>query len=603
MDAAALPKPFLDSERTGRLDELLVGLDSSTLTWVSGYVAGLAAERARAHGGAVAAPAAAVANEPEARALVVYASQTGNGRRLAERLERSLSAAGLRAQARSIGDVPLKTLTGERLVYFVVSTHGDGEPPDDARAFFTQLKAKRAPALPALRYAVLALGDSSYPQFCSAGRELDERLTALGATRLAPRVDADVDLEPVAAPWLEQAVVHARTELGAAAPRLSVVAPLRVVAPVVATRDQPVAMELLVNQRISSRDAERDVRHLELALPDERLAYEPGDALGVWVGNPQRAVEAVLARANLSGSEPVTHDGVTLPLRDWLAERREITRLARPFVAELAKRTGAAELGRWLGPEGGRDLRDAFKSFQVVDLLKRYPHAWDATGLVRALNPLSPRLYSIASSRRAVGDEAHLTVAVLDYEQDGEQRTGAASFQLAGLGVGAEVRAYVEPNPRFRLPADAARDILMIGPGTGVAPFRGFLQARVEDGAPGRNWLVFGSRHRERDFLYQTEWLAALRKGQLQRLDVAFSRDTASKVYVQDRLREAGAEVYAWLEGGASVYVCGDAERMAPDVERALLDIARQHGGLSEERAREYLDELAAQHRYARDVY
>ncbi len=603
----AAPFPF-DLERAARVEQVVADLDPQQLAWLSGYAAGLAAERsrggARATGGVRTDVAVPVARpESVAAATVLYGSQTGNSRRLAERLGRSLEAAGLQATVVSAGDYPVKKLAEERLLYVVVSTHGDGEPPDDARALFDFLAGRRAPKLDQLQYAVLALGDSSYPQFCATGRVLDERLAELGGRRLYARVDCDVDFEPQAAPWLEQAVTSARAETGASAPRLSVVTPLRSPAQQPATREHPVEAELIANQRITARDADKDVRHLELALPPQRFEYEPGDALGVLVDNPAETVARVLELSRLDPTTAVSVDGQTHALAHWLARKREVTRLAKPFVERLAERSGSAELKAWLAPGGAERLRAAFKGLQVADLLKHYPASWEPEALVRALHPLSPRLYSIASSRRAVDDEAHLTVAVVDYEHDGERRRGAASSQLAALAAGTPVRAYVEPNPRFRLPADGARDVIMIGPGTGVAPFRGFVQQRVADGARGRSWLLFGGRHLERDFLYQAEWLDALKKKHLHRLDVAFSRDQAAKLYVQHRLREHGAELFRWLDGGAHLYVCGDAERMAPDVHAALLEIVATHGGRTPEQAQEYVAGLVAQKRYARDVY
>lgn len=608
--------PFLfDAERATRLESLVADLDPQALAWLSGYAAGLAAERGRAGGARTGiaergdradAPARV---EPAARgeavqtATVLYGSQTGNSRRLAERLARSLEAAGLQPTLVSAGDFPVKKLGDEKLLFAVVSTHGDGEPPDDARALFDFISGRKAPPLPNLKYAVLALGDSSYPKFCETGRVLDERFAALGGKRLFARVDCDVDFEPKASPWLEQAIASARAESGATAPRLSVVTPLRSAAQQAATRDAPADVELVANQRITARDADKDVRHLELALPEHRFEYEPGDALGIVIDNPAEAVGRVIELAKLDPTTSVTIDGHTHALAHWLARRREVTRLAKPFVEKLAERSGSAALKEWLTPAGGERLRAAFKDLQVADLLKRFPASWEPESLVRALLPLQPRLYSIASSRREVGDEAHLTVAVLDYQNDGERRRGAASWQLSTLSPGTQVRAYVEPNTRFRLPADGTRDVIMIGPGTGVAPFRGFVQHRVADGARGRNWLFFGGRHLERDFLYQAEWLEAAKKKQLHRLDGAFSRDQAAKVYVQHRLRENGAELFRWLEDGAHLYVCGDAERMAHDVHAALLEIVATHGGRSAEEAHEYVNELVAQKRYARDVY
>ena len=603
---AASIKPPLAAEVLGRLETLSSELDPASLAWASGYLAGLAAERARWSGApSPAAPGAAPGPQASSRVLILYASQTGNGRRLAERLGATLDSAGVRATVLSVADYPAKQIADERLVYLVASTHGDGEPPDDARAFIEYLNSRRAPRLERLAYAVLALGDSSYPQFCVTGRLLDERLAELGAKRLIPRHDCDVDIEPTAAPWLEQALTTARAETGSAAPRLSVVTPLRPAASVFApaTRDHPAEVELLVSQRITSRDAEREVRHLEIATDAERFAYEPGDSLGIWIENDPQTVKRTLELAKLEPATSVTVDGLTRSLEGWLTERREVTRVARPLVEELAKESGHAELRSWLEPGNGAKLRSVFKELQVADLLKRFPQAWEPERFVRALHPISPRLYSIASSRREVGDEAHLTVAVVDYEHEGERRRGAASSQLATHEAGAKLRAYLEPNPRFRLPADGSKDVILIGPGTGVAPFRGFLQARIADGARGRNWLIYGGRRRDEDFIYQIEWLTAQKNGHLHRLDVAFSRDTAEKVYVQHRLLEHGAEVWRWLDQGGYLYVCGDAERMAPDVNAALIEVVARHGVGSTEAAQEYVSNLVAERRYARDVY
>ena len=608
---------LLDTDRTARLDALVADLDSSGLLWLSGYTAGLAAERARAEGRGLgqlqpgsqlltaAHPAPAARAAPAATVTVLYGSQTGNGRRVAERLGRSLEAAGLRATVVNSADYSPKQLAREQLVYLVASTHGDGDPPDDARALFEFITGRRAPRLESLAFAVLALGDSSYPQFCHVGRVLDERLAELGAQRLFARIDADVDAEAKAVAFIEQGVATARAAIGSEAPRLTLVTPLRSLpaAPQLATREAPLEVELLSNQRITARTADRDVRHIELAIPSERFEYEPGDAIGVVLDNPVSSVERVLELTELDPAVNVAIDGVSQSLRSWLTSRREIARLARPLVERLAERSGSSEVAGWLAPGQTAQLRSAFKELQVADLLKRFPAEWDAETLVRSLHPLSPRLYSLASSRREVSDEAHLTVAVIDYSHGGERRVGPASWQLGVASPGSRLKAYIEPNARFRVPAEGMRDAIMIGPGTGVAPFRGFLQQRSADGARGRNWLIYGGRHREKDFLYQTEWLEALKRRQLARLDVAFSRDEAAKVYVQQRIREQGKELFAWLEGGASVYVCGDAERMAPDVHAALIEVIATHGNRSPEDATEYLNDLAQGKRYARDVY
>jgi sulfite reductase (NADPH) flavoprotein alpha-component len=595
---AILPALPLPPDRLVHLQQALEGLDGAALTWVSGYVAGLAFERARQAGAVAAEPSA----PPSPTATILYGSQTGNGRRVAERLKSQLDAAGIAARLVSAADFPARRLAEERLLYLVISTHGEGEPPDDARALAEFVLGKRAPRLEQLAYAVFALGDSSYPRFCETGRALDERLAELGARRLLPRVEADVDLEPAAAAWLETARETARRESGG--PRLALVTPLRASAsgPSAPTRERPVDVEVLVNQPLTAPGALREARHLEIALPEGGLGYEPGDALGIWPENPPAAVAEIAELLGAAPDEPVSRDGRTLPLADWLGREREVTRLTRPFLEAHAKRAGSGELLDLLAPGRQEALRSALRDWQVADLLREHPAGWSASELVAALRPLAPRLYSIASSRTAVGDEAHLTVALLAGERGGRERAGAASSCLA-RNDGQPLRAFLEVNPRFRLPVDSARDIVMVGAGTGVAPYRGFLQERTETGASGCNWLVFGSRHLDQDFLYQAEWIEALKKGRLHRLDAAFSRDSAQKRYVQHCLREQGAELFAWLEAGATLYVCGDAERMAPDVHAALLDVVSRHSGRDAEGAAEYVAALAAEKRYLRDVY
>jgi sulfite reductase (NADPH) flavoprotein alpha-component len=599
---AALPLP-LTGDKPALLARLVEGLDPPTLWWLSGYAAALAL--------VIPPPASAPPRSTEApagpRLTVVYGSQSGNARRVAERLAQQTEAAGLPVRLLRADAYPLRELADERLLQVVISTQGDGDPPDDDRGFVEHLLGRRAPALPALRYAVLGLGDSSYPKFCEIGRRLDARLAELGATRALPRADADVDVDAAATPWLAQSLALAKEALKPA-PALATVTPLRphaVVAPALAgaSREQPFAAEVLANQRLTGRGSDRDVRHLELAIAGAGLDYEPGDALGVWPVNAAPLVDAVLAATRLDGDAPVTHDGTAAPLRTWLAERRELTRLSRPVLAAIAGRTQAADLHALLGEGQQAALGARLRTQQPLDLLQAHPAAWDAEALVAALRPLAPRSYSIASSRAAVGDEVHLTVAHVAYAQDGEPRHGAASHFLRDAGEGARVRVVLERNERFRLPRDGDRDVIMIGPGTGVAPFRGFVQHRAALGARGRNWLFFGNPHLRHDFLYQLEWQQALRDGKLARLDVAWSRDQADKVYVQHRLREHGAQLHAWLEGGAHLYVCGDATRMARDVHAALRDVVATHGGRDAEAAEDYLQQLQQQGRYARDVY
>ncbi|HET7064040.1 MAG TPA: assimilatory sulfite reductase (NADPH) flavoprotein subunit [Rudaea sp.] len=591
----------LPEEQAGLLSRLVEGLDQSALIWLSGYTAGLAARAPLT--AREAAPLAAVETAVSQQLTIVYGSQTGNAKRVAEKLARESEAAGLAVRLLRADAYPLRELKAERLLYVVISTQGDGDPPDDARGFVEFLAGKRAPRLEHLEFAVLGLGDSSYAKFCAVGASIDERLAELGGKRLFARGEADVDFDTIAQPWLARALASAREALKANAPSPTAkVTPLRPQrAPVVWTHERPYSAEVLVNQRITASSGGKDVRHVELALGDSGLTYEPGDSLGVWPSNPPALVDAIVGALKLDAQQPVTHESQTLPLRDWLLEKRELTRLARPFVFAHAQRAKHDDLDAVVASPVAF-LKMLF-DYQTVDLLRAYPAEWNAQELVAALRPLQPRLYSIASSLKAVDDEAHLTVALVDYEAFGIRHTGAASHFLAERSAGGRAPIFIETNERFRLPQDPSRDVIMIGPGTGVAPFRGFVQERAVVGAKGRNWLFFGNPHFHSDFLYQLEWQRALKRGELHRLDVAFSRDQRDKVYVQQRIRSKGRELYAWLESGAHLYVCGDASRMAIDVHAALRDVVVQHGGRSVEDAEAYLQNLANERRYLRDIY
>jgi len=590
----------LDAERADQLAELVRGLDAPGLLWISGYTAGVAAAGLAATAPASALPAAD-ADAPWA-ATIVYGSQTGNGRRIAEALGDRLLARGMRVRIARAGEYAPKELARERRLFVVMSTHGDGDPPDDARPLTDFLFGRRASPLHALEFAVLALGDSSYPKYCEIGRRIDERLAELGARRIFDRIDCDVDYESQASDW--QARVDAWAEkLPAEGPAPARVAVLRPVASAPASsRERPFTAEVLANQRITWGEGVRDVRHVELSLAGSGIRYEPGDSIGVVPVNPEATVAAVLAAARLDGTETVERDSRQRTLAEWLATGLEITLVTRPLLAKFAERGPHAGLGALLEPGREAELRTLMTGVQLVDLLERYPADWDAAALAGALRPLAPRLYSIASSAREVGEEVHLAAARID-TGGGSARPGAATHFLAGRAEGATVPVYVEPNPRFRLPADDSRDVIMIGAGTGIAPYRAFLQERTVRGARGRNWLLFGARHFARDFLYQLEWQRALERGALARIDLAFSRDTGGKAYVQQRIVEAGAALHDWLENGATIYVCGDSTRMAPDVHAALAGAIAKHGGLSLESARERLDRFGAEGRYLRDVY
>ena len=588
---SVLPSPLPDG-KSQALDALAEGLAPDALMWASGYLAGLAS-----NGAALSAPAQAAAAATAQTLTVLYATETGNSRRVAEGVVARASAAGLSAQAVDLRDFKVSRLKKTARVVFVAATHGLGDPPDGTEDFFETLAGDRAPSLEHLEYAVLALGDSSYDDFCQIGVELDERLAALGATRFAQRIDCDVDFAADAERWTEQVVEHARARQSADAPAVT----LRAVptTPRV-TRDAPYTAEVLTNQRITGRDSSKIVHHIELSLDDSGLTYEPGDALGVILDNPPEAVEPLLEVVGARGDEPVTVGDDTLPLSQALTERLDITASGRRFADYYADAADQRALRERLD-HLGRDARAFFWQHQVVDLLREFPGELSPQALVDGLGAWQPRLYSIASSQDASPDEVHLTVARVAYDAFGHAHVGSASAALTNDR--SSVNVYVEPNPHFRLPTDPSTPIIMIGPGTGIAPFRSFIEHRAEHGASGRNWLLFGDRTMRNDFLYQLELQRHLKRGTLDRLSVAFSRDQAQKIYVQDRLRERARDVVSWLDDGAHLYVCGDAERMAPDVHSALIDVLADVRGVSREAAEDELRQLKRDHRYQRDVY
>lgn len=627
MEGTVAPLATLPSERADALLEAVRRLSNEDLTWLSGYSAGIAAARAglaaptsiTARGiASVPASAAAppVAAAPAAGATphvpvtVLYGTHSGTSRRLAEQLAQKLAAGGATARLVRASDYATRDLAKEKLLVLVVATHGDGDPADDTRGFYDFVLGRRAPKLPDLRFAVLGLGDASYPKFCHVARQLDERLAALGATRLTARGECDVDFEVVATPWIEHAQQLLVSE--AAPGRDGVVIPLHAapssaaapaVGPVIATKAAPAPATVLVTQQITARNAAKRVLHFELGLDEAAHPYQTGDALAIWPQNASWQVDDLLAALELRGDTVVAHNQRERPLAQWLTSELELTKLSRPVLAALAERTGAAPLVAALRPGNEAALATLLATRQVVDVIQEAAPRWSAAELVAALRPLAPRSYSIASSPLAFPGEAHLTVAHVAYTNaSGQRRAGAASDYLARAAADDVLRAFIEPNPSFRLPSPDA-DILMVGPGTGVAPFRAFVQERELTGGRGKNWLFFGEQHRQSQFLYQLEWQAAVKRGTLHRADLAFSRDQPQKVYVQHRLLQRGRDVYAWLESGAHFYVCGDAKHMAPDVEAALLTIAREHGAKDDDGAAEWLAQLRASGRYHRDVY
>ena len=584
----------LSDEQQRQLNQVLSTLNTQQLAWVSGYLYGLS------QSGVQSVVTSAAVAAPGGSLTILYGSQTGNAKGVASAIQAQAKAHGLPVTLTSMADYKPKQLKKESHLLVVVSTYGEGEPPESAVDLFEQLKKGKIGKLEGLKFAVLGLGDSSYEFFCQTGKDFDDFLSKAGAERIHELASLDVDYQEAASAWGEQAVNAVASTLSAGAATASVAGSVQqAVGHSQYHKENPFPARLSVNQKITGRDSTKDIRHIEINLEESGITYQPGDALGIWFDNDADLVGEVLTLTGLSGDE-ATAQG---PLRAALTRHFELTRLHGGFITGLADISGNAALKDLAGDKA--QVNALVASAQVVDVLKRFPATLTAEQLVKLLRPLTPRLYSIASAQSEVEEEVHLTVGVVRYPQeDGTVRSGGASSYLADrLAEDAEVRVFVEHNDNFRLPANPDTPVIMVGPGTGIAPFRAFMQEREAQGAEGKNWLFFGNPHFTQDFLYQVEWQRYVKSGLLSKISLAFSRDQANKIYVQDRLREAGLELYQWLEAGAHFYVCGDANHMAKDVQEALLDVISDHGHKSREEAEEYLSELRRAKRYQRDVY
>ncbi|MFM4916998.1 assimilatory sulfite reductase (NADPH) flavoprotein subunit [Aeromonas dhakensis] len=584
----------LSDEQQRQLSQALSTLNTQQLAWVSGYLYGLS------QAGSQPAVTGAASAAPSGNLTILYGSQTGNAKGVASAIKAQAEARGLPVTLTSMADYKPKQLKKETHLLVVVSTYGEGEPPESAVDLYEQLKKGKVGKLEGLKFAVLGLGDSSYEFFCQTGKDFDSLLTKAGADRVHELASLDVDYQDAAKAWGEQALNAIAATLSAGPAGSSVAnAVQQAVGNSQYSKENPFPARLSVNQKITGRDSTKDIRHIEISLEESGIHYQPGDALGIWFDNDADLVGEVLALAHLSGDEATARGS----LREVLSSELELTRLHGGFITGLAEISDNAALKDLAGDKA--QVNALVASAQVVDVLKRFPTALTAEQLLGLLRPLTPRLYSIASSQSEVEEEVHLTVGVVRYPQeDGTVRSGGASSYLADrLPEDAEVRVFVEHNDNFRLPANPDTPVIMVGPGTGIAPFRAFMQEREAQGAEGKNWLFFGNPHFTQDFLYQVEWQRYVKSGLLSKISLAFSRDQANKIYVQDRLREAGLELYQWLEAGAHFYVCGDANHMAKDVQEALLDVIAEHGQKSREEAEEYLSELRRAKRYQRDVY
>lgn len=598
-----LNSPF-SQEQAELLNQLLPTLTDQQKIWLTGY---LSAQAALAGSEAVTpAPSAAAPVQPVSKDVtVLYGSQTGNSEGLAKKTAQHLEEKGFQVTLSSMSDFKPNNLKKINNLLVIVSTHGEGDPPDNALSFHEYVHGRRAPKLDHLSFSVLSLGDSSYEFFCQTGKEFDERFEELGGTRLFDRVDCDLDYDEPFSEWLQGVASSLSEGEAVSLPQETAGANNQAVSEY--SRTNPFYAEVLENINLNGRGSNKETRHLELSLEGSGLVYEPGDSLGIYPTNDPELVDELIQTCGWNAEESVTvhKNGDTLPLKEALTSHFEITVLTKPLLQKIAELTKSESLHTLLEEGNEEKLKEYIAGRDLVDAARDFgPFEGTAADFTSILRKIPARLYSIASSLKANDEEVHLTIGAVRYDAHGRERQGVCSILCAErLQPGDTLPVYIQHNQNFKLPQDPDAPIIMVGPGTGIAPFRSFMQEREELGANGKSWLFFGDQHFVTDFLYQTEWQKWLKDGVLTKMDVAFSRDTEEKVYVQHQMKKQSKELFEWLEQGAYVYICGDEKHMAHDVHNTLLSIIQEEGAMSKEKAESYLANLQQQKRYQRDVY
>ncbi|MED5103330.1 assimilatory sulfite reductase (NADPH) flavoprotein subunit [Niallia circulans] len=605
MQLQVINSPF-NQEQTELLNRLLPTLTESQKIWLSGYLSASTVIAASAEPISNTALTEQKAAEPITKDItILFGSQTGNAQSLAKNHGNRLKELGFNVTVQSMSDFKPNNLKKIQNLLVIVSTHGEGDPPDTAIAFHEFLHGKRAPKLENFQYSVLALGDSSYEFFCETGKQFDKRLEELGGTRLYPRVDCDLDYDEPASEWFEGIVSSLSLQSESTAQSISITPPSLLDSGY--SRSNPYYAEVLEVINLNGRGSNKETLHVELSLEDSGISYEPGDSLGIFPNNDPELVDLLIQELSFSPTESVTinKQGEVLAFREALLTYFEITVLTKPLVEKFAKITTNPALEDLLAKGNEDKLKAYINGRDLLDLIRDYgPIEADVQTFVALLRKLPTRLYSIASSYKANPDEAHLTIGAVRYHANGRDRNGVCSVQIAErIQPGDKLPIYIQNNENFKLPENPDTPIIMVGPGTGVAPFRSFLQEREEIGAEGKAWLFFGDQHFVTDFLYQTEWQNWLKDGVLTKMSIAFSRDKAEKVYVQHRMLEHSKELFEWLEEGAVLYVCGDEKHMAHDVHQTLLTIIQKEGKMALEKAEEYIASMTQTKRYQRDVY
>ncbi|MDD2797275.1 MAG: assimilatory sulfite reductase (NADPH) flavoprotein subunit [Bacteroidales bacterium] len=601
------PNIPLSSEQSKLLSDLQKDLSSEQIFWVSGYFAGVSTQlgingSAVIQNNTITAPSSEIADK---KITILYGSRTGNGESVAKMAQSIALESGFEAKLQNMETYPTKELKNEKNLLVIISTHGDGEPSFQAKEFYDFIHSKRAPKLDQLNYSVLALGDRTYLKFCQVGIEVDKQLESLGGQRVFDRVDCDVDFRQSAQDWIKGAL----TALGGAtstsnAAQVSASQSSSSVLEVTGeySKSNPFHATVLDKTFLHGRDSDRQTIHVELSTEGSGLTYEPGDSLGIYATNSLELVAKLMTLLRFSPDTKVQTENGKALLHDLLIHKYELTNITADVIQRYVELTQNEELKAIL--TSTPNVKKFIYGKDVLDFFTQYPTDLTPEQLIHLLRKISPRLYSIASSPLAHPDEVHLTVGVVKYTSNNRDKTGLCSVFLSDrIDTDENAPVFIEKNNNFRLPQDATTPIIMVGAGTGIAPYRAFVEHRAELENPGKSWLFFGNRFSESEFLYQLEWQRFLKEGVLTKMSVAFSRDLEQKVYVQDRMLENSKELFTWLEEGAHFYVCGDMKQMATAVHQTLLQIIQTEGNLSPEQAEEYVTNLQKAKRYQTDVY
>ena len=590
-DSFTLPEnaPFEASSKKA-LESTLSKLEANELSWLASYLSNLHSSTAKS----------------ASELLILYGTESGNAENLAQEMQAKANQMGMRTKVSNMADISVDALSQNEHLVVIVSTWGEGDPPETASTFYEAFMDDSAPKLKNTRFSVLSLGDTSYEHFCKIGKDFDARLESLGAQRIFDRKDCDVDYDDDFAEWSEGALKAFSTLLEQES-ALSTVIPSAnpAIKSVQYNRKNPYASKLSERINLNGTGSSKQTMHLEFDLTDSGLSYEAGDSLAVQPSNSEKLVEALLLAGHFKAGTDVSLKGETFSLKEAFKSKLDITTLSIPFLNRYNELAKDSNLSKLLDADDKKDIQAYLSGRDLVDLLTDFPlKDSDPQAFVALLRKLPPRLYSIASSQKAHPESVHLTVATVRYRAHNREREGVCSTFLADrLAKEATADVFVTANKNFKLPKDLDAPIIMVGPGTGIAPFRAFMQERKATGAKGKNWLFFGDQHYLSDFLYQTEWQGYHKEGLLSKIDLAFSRDQAEKVYVQHKMQANAKSLFEWIDSGAYFYVCGDASRMAHDVDQALHSIIQKQAGISEEAATEYLQKMKSDKRYLRDVY